>query len=98
MPPGRQPVETRVMSSERLEEVVEALGRHMDGGGQAYWGCPLVEESENSEQAAAEAWAAAMKMRFGERGGVYHGRGKGADKEAGETPFNWGVRQLVESG
>src|SRR3546814_5051950 len=78
------------MSSERLEEVVEALGRHMDGGGQAYWVCPLVEESETSDQAAAEARAAALKMRFGDRVGVVHGRMKGADKDAVMAAFQSG--------
>ena len=46
MPPGRQPIETQVLSVERLDEVIDGLGRHIDGGGQAYWVCPLVEESE----------------------------------------------------
>src|SRR3546814_5151606 len=78
------------MSSERLEEVVEALGRHMDGGGQAYWVCPLVEESETSDQAAAEARAAALQMRFGDRVGVVHGRMKGADKDAVMAAFQSG--------
>ncbi|HWJ60303.1 MAG TPA: ATP-dependent DNA helicase RecG, partial [Sphingomicrobium sp.] len=53
MPPGRTPVETRVISDERLADVVDGLARHMSGGGQAYWVCPLVEESENSAAAAA---------------------------------------------
>ncbi|MBV9932465.1 MAG: DEAD/DEAH box helicase, partial [Alphaproteobacteria bacterium] len=52
MPPGRQPVETRVLSLERLPEVVDGLSRHVARGGQAYWVCPLVEESEASDQAA----------------------------------------------
>ena len=43
-PPGRQPIDTRVISVERLEEVIAGLGRHLEGGGQAYWVCPLVEE------------------------------------------------------
>ncbi len=43
MPPGRRPVETRVISEERLGEVVEGLGRHLGAGRQAYWVCPLVE-------------------------------------------------------
>ena len=42
MPPGRTPVETRVISDEKLPEVIASLGRHIDGGGQAYWVCPLV--------------------------------------------------------
>ena len=64
MPPGRQPIETRVISEDRLTEVVGALARHLEGGGQAYWVCPLVEESETSDLAAAEARAAALVMRF----------------------------------
>ncbi|HVI04695.1 MAG TPA: ATP-dependent DNA helicase RecG, partial [Sphingomicrobium sp.] len=51
MPPGRSPVETRVISEEKLPEVVDGLGRHVAGGGQAYWVCPLVEESEKSDAA-----------------------------------------------
>src|SRR5262245_8799809 len=73
MPPGRQPVETRVLSVERIDEVVDGLGRHIAGGGQAYWVCPLVEESETSDQAAAEARAALLRARFGERVGLVHG-------------------------
>ena len=65
MPPGRTPVETRVISDEKLPEVIAGLGRHIDGGGQAYWVCPLVEESEKSDAAAAEERAAVLRMRFG---------------------------------
>ena len=83
MPPGRTPVETRVISEERLAEVVDGLGRHIAGGGQAYWVCPLVEESEKSDAAAAEERARILKHRFGEtRVGLVHGRMKGPDKDA----------------
>ncbi len=82
MPPGREPIETRVVSEERLAEVVDALGRHLDGGGQAYWVCPLVEESEKSDMAAAEARAEALRSRFGDRVGLVHGRMKGPEKDA----------------
>jgi ATP-dependent DNA helicase RecG len=82
MPPGRQPIETRVLSASRVDEVVEALGRHIAGGGQAYWVCPLVEESETSDQAAAEARAESLRMRFGDAVGLVHGRMKGPDKDA----------------
>ncbi|MDB5679434.1 ATP-dependent DNA helicase RecG [Sphingomonas bacterium] len=87
MPPGRQPIETRVVSEDRLGEVVEALGRHIDGGGQAYWVCPLVEESEKSDLAAAEARAAALQSRFGDRVGLVHGRMKPAEKDAVMSAF-----------
>jgi ATP-dependent DNA helicase RecG len=82
MPPGRQPIETRVVSEGRLGEVAEALGRHLEGGGQAYWVCPLVEESETSDLAAAEARAATLASRFGDRVGLVHGRMKPAEKDA----------------
>jgi ATP-dependent DNA helicase RecG len=82
MPPGRQPIETRVISEDRLSEVVDALGRHLSDGGQAYWVCPLVEESEKSDLAAAEARAATLKARFGDRVGLIHGRMKGPEKDA----------------
>jgi len=83
MPPGRTPVETRVISEERLPEVVDGLGRHMAAGGQAYWVCPLVEESEKSDAAAAEERARLLRTRFGDdRVGLVHGRMKGPEKDA----------------
>jgi ATP-dependent DNA helicase RecG len=82
MPPGRQPIETRVISEDRLGDVVEALGRHLDAGGQAYWVCPLVEESEKSDLAAAEDRAATLRARFGDKVGLVHGRMKGPEKDA----------------
>jgi len=83
MPPGRTPVETRVISEERLSEVVDGLARHLSGGGQSYWVCPLVEESEKSDAAAAEERARILKQRFGEdKVGLVHGRMKGPEKDA----------------
>ncbi|MCT8000610.1 ATP-dependent DNA helicase RecG [Sphingomonas sanguinis] len=82
MPPGRQPIETRVVSEDRLDEVVNALGRHLSDGGQAYWVCPLVEESEKSDLAAAEMRAETLRARFGDRVGLVHGKMKPAEKDA----------------
>ena len=91
MPPGRSPVETRVISDEKLPEVIDGLGRHIAGGGQAYWVCPLVEESEKSDAAAAEERAGVLKLRFGEdRVGLVHGRMKGAEKDAVMESFAGG--------
>jgi ATP-dependent DNA helicase RecG len=87
MPPGRQPIETRVISGERLDEIAGALGRHMAGGGQAYWVCPLVEESELSDLAAAESRAESLRALFGDRIGVVHGRMKGPEKDAVMADF-----------
>ncbi len=91
MPPGRTPVETRVISDEKLPEVIAGLGRHIDGGGQAYWVCPLVEESEKSDAAAAEERAAVLRMRFGaNKVGLVHGRMKGPAKDDVMASFTSG--------
>jgi ATP-dependent DNA helicase RecG len=83
MPPGRTPIETRVISEEKLPDVIDGLGRHVSNGGQAYWVCPLVEESEKSDAAAAEERARVLKLRLGEdKVGLVHGRMKGADKDS----------------
>jgi ATP-dependent DNA helicase RecG len=88
MPPGRTPVETRVISEEKLADLVAGLGRHIASGGQAYWVCPLVEESESNDAAAAEERARVLKMRFGEdKVGLVHGRMKGPEKDAVMAAF-----------
>jgi ATP-dependent DNA helicase RecG len=82
MPPGRTPVETLVISDAKLGDVVNGLARHLAAGGQAYWVCPLVEESEAIDAAAAEDRAALLRERFGaDRVGLVHGRMKGPDKD-----------------
>ncbi|WP_109356891.1 ATP-dependent DNA helicase RecG [Sphingorhabdus sp. EL138] len=95
LPPGRQAIETRVISDGRLPEVVDGLGRHIAGGGQAYWVCPLVEESEKSDLAAAEERAAALKLRFGDQVGLVHGRMKGPEKDAVMEKFQRGETRLL---
>src|SRR5579884_1953166 len=82
MPPGRTPVETRVISAGKLSDIIEGLARHVVSGGQAYWVCPLVEESETNDAAAAEERVRELRTRLGdERVGLVHGRMKGADKD-----------------
>jgi ATP-dependent DNA helicase RecG len=95
MPPGRQPIETRVLSGEKLIEVVDALGRHIAQGKQAYWVCPLVEESEVSDLAAAEERAQALRLRFGGAVGVVHGRMKGPEKDMVMAAFQRGDVKLL---
>jgi ATP-dependent DNA helicase RecG len=95
MPPGRQPVETRVLSAERLPEVVDALARHIARGGQAYWVCPLVEESEASDQAAAEDRAQVLRLRFGDKVGLVHGRMRGPEKDEAMAAFQQGAVSVL---
>jgi ATP-dependent DNA helicase RecG len=95
MPPGRQPIETRVISDDRLIEVVDGLQRHLATGQQAYWVCPLVEESETSDLAAAEERAAALRRRLGDKVGLVHGRMKGPEKDAVMAAFQRGELGLL---
>jgi ATP-dependent DNA helicase RecG len=82
MPPGRQPIATSVISDAKLSDVVDGLARHLADNKQAYWVCPLVEESEKSDLAAAEDRAVKLRARFGDRVGLVHGRMKPAEKDA----------------
>ena len=96
MPPGRTPVETLVISDAKLGDVVDGLGRHLSAGGQAFWVCPLVEESEAIDAAAAEDRAAVLRQRFGsDRVGLVHGRMKGPDKDAVMTSFASGDLKVL---
>jgi ATP-dependent DNA helicase RecG len=95
MPPGRTPVETRVVSLDRIDEVVTGLERHILSGKQAFWVCPLVEESEVADRAAAEARAAALRTRFGDQIGLVHGRMKGPEKDAVMEAFAGGALKVL---
>lgn len=95
MPPGRQPIETRVLSCDRLDEVIAALGRHVAGGHQAYWVCPLVEESEALDQAAAEERARLLRESFGNSIGLVHGRMKGAERDVVMAAFAAGTLSVL---
>jgi ATP-dependent DNA helicase RecG len=89
-PPGRKPVETRVLSAERLDEVIAHLRRAISGGARAYWVCPLVEESEKIDLAAAEERAALLKRTLGPKVGLVHGRMKSAARDAEMARFKAG--------
>ncbi len=95
MPPGRQAIDTRVVAVERMGDVVGALARHMEGGGQAYWVCPMVRESETDDIAAAEARYAELKARFGEGVVLVHGQLKPEVKDAAMERFARGEAKLL---
>jgi len=89
-PPGRKPVVTVAAPIERMDEVVDAVGRTIDAGEQVYWVCPLVEESEDIELTAAEIRAADLARRFGDRVGLVHGRLSSPEKDAVMERFHSG--------
>ncbi len=94
-PAGRQPIDTRTIPMSRLEEVEDAVGRALDSGQRAYWVCPLVEESEKIDLAAAEARFEELRKKFGAKVDLVHGRMKGADKDAAMERFASGQTQLL---
>ena len=94
-PPGRKPVETRVLSAERIDQVVESLRRAIAGGARAYWVCPLVEESEKIDLAAAEERASMLKRVLGSKVGLVHGRMKGPERDAAMAAFKEGKTQIL---
>jgi len=94
-PAGRHPIDTRAMPLERVAEVEDAIGRALDEGKRAYWVCPLVEDSEKIDLAAAEARHAELRKRFGAKVDLIHGRMKGAEKDAAMARFAAGQSQLL---
>ena len=94
-PAGRQPIDTRTMPLLRIEEVEDAVGRALQAGQRAYWVCPLVEESEKIDLAAAEARYEELRKRFGKSVDLVHGRMKGTDKDAAMERFSSGKTQLL---
>jgi ATP-dependent DNA helicase RecG len=94
-PPGRKPVETRALPTRRLHEVVAAVSRALKRGERAYWVCPLVEESEVIDAAAAEARFAALKTELGDAVGLAHGRMKPAARDRAMADFAAGRTQLL---
>ncbi|SDF09363.1 ATP-dependent DNA helicase RecG [Thalassobaculum litoreum] len=94
-PPGRQPIDTRVVSNDRLMDVIDGIARRMDSGAKVYWVCPLVEESEVLDVAAAEERASTLRERFGDRVGLIHGRMKGPEKDKMMASFKEGSVDLL---
>jgi ATP-dependent DNA helicase RecG len=94
-PAGRQPIDTRTISSERLDDVVEAVGRALAEGRRVYWVCPLVEDSENVDLAAAEERFGALRSKFGPAVDLVHGRMKGAEKDRAMERFASGETRLL---
>ncbi len=96
-PAGRLPIDTRVIPMSRMEEVIEGLSRSMAQGNRAYWVCPLVEESEAVDLAAAEDRFLQLASRFKGQVGLVHGRMKGPDKDRVMAEFKDGTLSLLVS-
>ena len=89
-PPGRKPIDTMLFSNDKLDQVVAGIKRKVAEGVRAYWVCPLVEESETLDLAAAEERYDILQATFGDRIGLIHGRLKPAEKDAVMERFTKG--------
>jgi ATP-dependent DNA helicase RecG len=94
-PAGRQRIDTRTIALSRLDEVTDAVARALDEGRRVYWVCPLVEESESVDLAAAEERHRELKKRFGALVDLVHGRMRGADKDRAMARFASGESRLL---
>ena len=95
-PPGRTPVKTALVSKGRMEEVVSHLQKAIADGRQAYWVCPLVEESEVVEMTAAEERFKRLRAALGEGVvGLVHGQMPPAEKDAAMARFVAGETKVL---
>ena len=95
-PAGRLPIETRALPLDRLSDVVARLRAALAAGRRAYWICPLVEESEKLDVAAAEERFAALANALPGIGvALAHGKMKAAERDAAMQGFRDGSSQLL---
>lgn len=95
-PPGRKPIKTAVISTERMDEVISHLRRAIDEGRQCYWVCPLVEESEVMDLTAAEDRFKRLRAVLGEGiVGLVHGQMPPAEKDAAMAAFQAGETSVL---
>jgi ATP-dependent DNA helicase RecG len=94
-PGGRQPVETRAMPLERLDELLARLQRALSNGARVFWVCPLVEENEALDAAAAQDRFLNLQGVFGNKVGLVHGKMKGREKDGAMAAFAEGATQIL---
>ena len=94
-PAGRPKIVTRIVPVERYDEVISGIERALGKQDKIYWICPLIEESEDSDLAAAEERYAELKKRFGSLVGLIHGRMKGPERDKAMAEFAGGSVDLL---
>ena len=94
-PAGRLPIRTSLHSLSTLPDVIDGIARQLDRGGRVYWVCPLVNESEVLDLAAAEERFAALRSRFGDAVGLAHGQQDSMVREAALADFAAGRIKIL---
>jgi ATP-dependent DNA helicase RecG len=94
-PAGRERIETRALPIERIDELIARLRRAIADGARAFWVCPLVEESEALDVAAAQERFLHLQEVFGDKVGLVHGKMKSRDKDEAMAAFAQGTTQIL---
>jgi ATP-dependent DNA helicase RecG len=95
-PPGRQPIETALVSMDRYEDVVARLRIAISSGQRAYWVCPLVEENEDLDLVAAEARFKHLSTALGDENvRLVHGQMAAGEKDAAMADFQSGKAKVL---
>ncbi|VAV99529.1 ATP-dependent DNA helicase RecG, partial [hydrothermal vent metagenome] len=95
-PPGRKPIKTALVNMARMDEVVDHLRKAVKDGHQAYWVCPLVEESEAVDLSSAEERFRRLRAALGEGVvGLVHGQMPVEEKDAAMRAFQAGKTSVL---
>jgi ATP-dependent DNA helicase RecG len=96
LPPGRKPVTTSIVSEQQRASLIERVAKSCADGGQAYWVCTLIEESEALQCEAAEMTYESLCQQLPQLNiGLVHGRMKAAQKEAAIAAFKQGDTHIL---
>jgi ATP-dependent DNA helicase RecG len=94
-PAGRQPIDTAALPMTQYDRVIDRLAARVAEGAQAFWVCPLVEESDVLDVVAAEERHAEFKRIFGDKVALVHGRLSGSEKQAAMQRFISGAASIL---
>ncbi len=94
-PAGRLPIETRILPLQRLDDVIDGIGRTIAEGNQVYWVCPLVEDSELIDLSSAEERFRVLQAHYGSKVGLVHGRLSPQEKDNITEQFKRGELDVL---
>jgi len=94
-PAGRKPIETRILPLQRLDDVIDGVGRAVKKGDQVYWVCPLVEDSDLIDLSSVEDRHRQLTAIYGDRVGLLHGRLTAQEKESISQAFKRGSYDIL---
>ncbi len=94
-PAGRQPITTTLHKLAELEKLQDAIARMLEAGGQVYWVCPLVHESEALDITAAQMRYAALQARFGAQVALAHGQQEPTVRDTALANFAAGICKIL---